>query len=90
MSQSLTLDGLIDCFDTARNESYEFVAIRVKMEGFPKDEIIVNPYENIEAKLKYYMETYDQNLKHRFAQGISITGYTCVDTIEDIQEDLID
>lgn len=90
MNQSLTMDALAQCFHDAKNNDYGFVAIRVRMEGFPLDEIIVNPIQNVNTKLEYYKKTYDSNLKHKFAQGISIVGFCCGDDMLDIQDELVD
>lgn len=48
----------------------------VEMPGYESPEIIVNPVENLEKKLEYYKNAYDENLKHKHAEGIKIIGYT--------------
>lgn len=66
---------LRNVFDMAiRN--HKWVAIKVSMEGFPEEEIIVNPPENAASKLAYYEKTYDENLEHKFAKGIKIIDCT--------------
>ncbi|MEH7186492.1 hypothetical protein [Bacillus toyonensis] len=72
----LTLDGLEQCFNEANKEGSEFVAVVIKMEGYDENEVIINPHYNIMTKLEYYKKTYDENLAHKFAQGISIVGFT--------------
>lgn len=49
----------------------------VEMPGFPSPEMIVNPPENIDGKLAYYAETYDENCEHKHVKGIAI-----VDVVE--------
>lgn len=46
------------------------------MPGFELPEIIINPAENLEKKLEYYKNTYDEDLKHKYAEGVKIIGYT--------------
>jgi len=48
----------------------------IKMPGFESPEMIVNPAENLEKKLEYYKNAYDDNLEHKNAKGIKIIGYT--------------
>jgi hypothetical protein len=52
------------------------VGVIIEMPGFKSPEIIINPPENLEKKLEYYQNTYDENLKHKHAEGIKIIGYT--------------
>lgn len=46
----------------------------IEMPGFPAPEMITNPPENIDGKLAYYAETYDENCEHKHAVGIRIIG----------------
>lgn len=52
------------------------VGVFIEMPGFESPEIIINPPENLEKKLEYYKNAYDENLKHKTAEGIKIIGYT--------------
>ncbi len=72
----LTLEGLEKCFNEANNEGSEYVAVVIRMEGFPEDEVIINDHYNIASKLDYYKKTYNEDLVHKYAPGISIVGFT--------------
>lgn len=48
----------------------------IEMPGFQSPEMIINPCENLEKKLEYYKNTYDDSLEHKNAKGIKIIGYT--------------
>jgi hypothetical protein len=76
----MTLKELNEIFTTCKEEcagtGVGCVAIQVRMDGFPEDEIIVNKYENIDTKLDYYNKTYDENCNHKFAKGIRIVNAT--------------
>mgnify|MGYP000960069639 CR=1 FL=1 len=52
------------------------VGVFIEMPGFESPEIIINPVENLEKKLEYYKNIYDENLNHKHAEGIKIIGYT--------------
>ena len=82
----LTLRDLNECFDQAVNEGYAFIAVRIRI-GLSKEEIIINPRENMKDKQAYYNQAYDDNLRHKFAgdQDISITGFTYADSYAGLQ-----
>lgn len=52
------------------------IGIVIEMPAFKSPEIIFNPPENLQKKLEYYENTYDENLNHKHAEGIKIIGYT--------------
>lgn len=79
-----TLNELRDVFNVAKNNSGSFVAVVVKMKEFPKNEVIINSYENIALKLEYYEKAYDENLNHRFSEGISIVDFMWANSIEQL------
>lgn len=56
------------------------------MEGFQEAEIIVNPISNAESKLKYYKKTYDENLKHKYSDGIKMIGFAYGNSMNEIQQ----
>lgn len=85
---SLTIENLEFCFLEAEALACNYVAIVVKMDGFPSNEIIINKCENFESKLDYYKCAYNKDLTHKFSKGISIVGFTFGDTFEEIESDL--
>lgn len=46
----------------------------IEMPLLPAPEMITNPPENIDGKMAYYAETYDENCEHKHAAGIRIVG----------------
>ena len=51
------------------------LSLFIKLPNLVKPEIITNPPENLEEKLKYYKETYNDNLEHKYAEGVMILGW---------------
>lgn len=49
-------------FRNAKTEKAAYVAVEIQTEGNSQTEIIINPYENVEDKLAYYMSAYDDDL----------------------------
>ncbi len=84
-----TMKDLVNCFEIAKEKEVNYVGTLVQMDGFPENEIIVNNYKNIDSKLKYYKATYDDNLNHKFAEGIRIIDFTYGYCFNDIEEDLL-
>ena len=85
---NLTITNLENCFRSAIDSGYNYVAVRIQIEGFPTDEIIINPLANAEDKLAYYKNAYNENLTHKqVGANIRIVGFTFGDTFEDIEDD---
>lgn len=76
-------------FKRAIEVEAEYVAVKIEMNGFPSPEIIINPIENAESKLKYYQNIYDENLNHKHAKGIRIIEFTYGYSFEEIENELI-
>lgn len=60
------------CFNNAVKFNSKYVAIMVSIEGFSKPEIIINPIENVYEKLEYYQKAYNDDLTHKYSDGIRI------------------
>lgn len=84
----LNMQYLEECFQIALERKFPYIAVKISMEGFKEPEVIINPYENFITKLDYYKNVYDEDLNHKFAKGIKITGVTIACDFEEIQEDL--
>lgn len=82
---NLTMKDLEDCFQSAMDNCDYYVGVKIHMDGFQSDEIIVNQYANFEKKLEYYKTTYNEELDHKHAKGISIVGFTSADNFADIE-----
>lgn len=72
-----TMEELEQVFDFALING-DGLGLYIEMPGFPLQELITNPWENLPKKLEYYKATYDDNLEHKHAKGIKIVGYTIV------------
>ena len=71
--------------DLAQALGYKYFAIKVKMNDFPDDEVIINPIINMVDKLEYWKKTYNHDLTHKFSDGIKIVDYMFGNTYEDIE-----
>lgn len=63
-----------------------FMFVLVSVPNCNDNELIINPLTNFEDKLKYYLETYDEELNHKYAKGVKIMGFgvsECLDFIEE-------
>lgn len=86
----LNINNLENCFNTAFDEGYKYVGIKVAMDGFRKEEVIINSYENFGDKLNYYKNAYNEDLTLKNAPTkIKIVGFTYGDSYSQIEKGLI-
>ncbi len=85
--EDLTIDNLEKCFDVASHADKKYVGVLIKMEGFPKPEVVINESENFDSKFAYYKKAYDENLVLRSFSGIRIIGFTYGNELTDIEYD---
>lgn len=76
--------------DIEASQGFLFFAIKVRMEGFPEPEIIVNRMENAEAKIAYYEKVYNEDLTLKAFNGIKIIDMWVGDYLECLEYDLCD
>ena len=67
-------EDLINIFKGARETNAQYVFVVIKLPDLEIPEMIINRRENFESKEKYYIETYDENLIHKFNNDIYIQG----------------
>lgn len=89
MDGLLKMKNLKKCFKRSKSQGCKIRRCKIKMEGFPKEEIIINDNENFDRKLQYYEYSYDKNLTLKTFDGIKIVGFTYGDNFEEIEKDLI-
>lgn len=61
-------------FKNAIKGKHMYIGVRVKIQGFPESEMIINSSENFESKLEYYKKAYDENLVLKTYSGIQIVA----------------
>ncbi|MNK57579.1 hypothetical protein D3C87_766380 [compost metagenome] len=88
MNLNPTMQEMTEIFEDAKEFGANFIAVKVKMDGFEKPEVILNEKENIDSKLEYYKKTYNEDLTHKFSPGIRIINYTYGNTFNDIRQTL--
>jgi len=85
----LTMANLERCFETAKEEGYSYVGVKIQMEEFQEPEVIINPNANFDKKLKYYKKAYNDDLTLKSFNGIKIIGFSFGDDYEEIENDLV-
>lgn len=70
----MTMGNVKAIFRDAKAEGDKYIAIFIKMPGCDKPEIIINPSENFDSKLEYYMKAYNDDLTLKACNDISIVG----------------
>lgn len=86
----MNINNLESCFSYAVMVSAKYVAVLVEMDGFAEPEIIINDINNAKDKLEYYKKAYNNDLTHKYSDGIRIIAFTYGDSFKDIEHDLVD
>lgn len=85
----LTMTNLENCFAEAKREEWAYIGVKIQMQGFEQPEVIINPFNNFDAKLDYYKKAYNDDLTLKTFNGIKIIGFTFGDDFGDIEADLV-
>lgn len=72
-------EQLIEIFEDAINFKAHYIAVEVETKGSEKNEIIINPYENFQKKLEYYVKAYNDDLVLNTYDGIRIISAISLD-----------
>ena len=75
---TITKEQLINIFMEAKRNKCD-ICVELTIPGQNDTEFIVNKNKSIENKLKYYLETYDDELKHRRNNNIRIINAFAID-----------
>jgi hypothetical protein len=81
---------MLEDFDNGAKDGDLYFAVAVHIEGQPEPEIIVNTIESLDAKLVYWIKTYDGDLKHKqLGDKIKIVGWASRGTWAEIGNTLL-
>ena len=89
MKKMLMLNKLEQTFETAKKINIKHVAIGIKFEDLDGIEVIVNPLENADEKLKYYKDVYDKNGVHKYSKNIRIVAVAAGDNVKHLYDNII-
>lgn len=79
---------LISIFIEAKMRGMDFVGVSIKTPTLTSPEIIINPFDNLEAKLDYYITAYDDNLHLKACNTIQITNIAYANNLVDLMDRL--
>lgn len=84
------LNELLQAMEYVKHDELYF-AVEIKVIGCDKPEIIINPHENLESKIRYYSKAYDDDCKLKANPNIEIVNYayTYGNAFNELQENLI-
>lgn len=85
---NMSIKNLARCFYEASKQEKKYVAVKIEMEGFKKDEII-NENANFDKKFQYYKKAHNDDLRLKTFNGIKIIGFIYGDTFEEMEKDLL-
>lgn len=73
---ALTMQNLVNTLLQAKEQDAKFFMVQIKTAGCSELETIINPIENVDTKLNYYMLAYDEDLKLKTNKDIQIVNFT--------------
>lgn len=88
MASISTMKELERAIEETQIIGFRYFAVVIRMDGFEDDEVIINTLYNSGDKLAYYKKVYDENLEHKFSDGIKIVGFAYGDTFDEIEREL--
>lgn len=82
VAAALSRETFVNYFILAMENKYKFIAVIIQDDRNDKPEIIINMYENMENKFKYYLDAYDDNLILKTCEHIRIVGVSFFDKFD--------
>ena len=73
---ALTMDNLIDTLHKAKEQEANFFAVQIKMPDCNSPETIINSIDNVDTKINYYKNVYNNDLKLKSCDAIQIVNFT--------------
>lgn len=74
-----TIKDLIKMFEIAKQQKKKIGVSIKNLPGLECSEIVVNEFSDLDAKLKYYLKNYDENLHHKKDNKIYINNVMVID-----------
>lgn len=84
MNSNPTMQEMTEIFEDAKEFGAQYIAVKIEMDGFEKPEVIINEKENLDTKLEYYKDTYNEDLTHKYSKGIKIINYSYGNSYDEI------
>lgn len=81
----LSMQDLVKTAEHAKEVGAKYLAVRIQMDDFPEDELIINRLANFDAKLAYYQKTYGDDLVHKHSPSVKIIGFLYAQDFEVIK-----
>ena len=82
-------DKFMKTFENFINLGVEYIGVYVKVPNLEKPELILNPIENANRKLDYYIKHYDDDMRLNSINSVEITSVTGVIYLEDLEENAV-
>lgn len=89
MKEMPMLDKLEQTFKVAKNIGIKHIGIGIKFDDLEGIEVIINPLENADEKLKYYKDVYDKGGIHKYSHNIRIVSVAAGDNVKHLYDNLI-
>ena len=81
----LKFTELEKAFNEAKDLGFKYIGLKVKIEAFPDEEVVVIPRANFDSRLDYYKACFDENCFNYPDGDVQIVGVDyedCKDALE--------
>ena len=79
------MENFIEFMKDAILEKKQYISVFIKMEGYGKEEMIINPNANFVKKMLYYENAYNPDLTLKSYPGVKIIDYRSFNSIADFE-----
>ena len=77
-------------FNQYMNDGAEYIAVFIKAHNLEEPEMIVNPKENLQKKLEYYLNAYNDDMRLNSLHSIQIVAISPCVYLEDLYDNKIE
>ena len=77
---------LVNMFISAIEQEYKYIVVYVQVKNSKSPEIIINERSNFKEKLDYYVNAYDDDLKLKACNDISILNVKKINSFSELDK----
>lgn len=77
----LTLNNMIKFFTSELSKEYNYFIIEVKIYDYLETELIINPISNLDKKIRYFRENYNEDLTLKANNNIKIVNFDLLKSV---------
>lgn len=81
----LTMKNLDKCFNGAYNEEAKYIGVLIAIKQQHTYKTVIVSVDSFPSEQKFLRETYNDDLTHKYSEGLRIVGFTHANSFAEIQ-----